>query len=122
MIAPRDQPCCGALMVHSGLEDQAAAMARRMIEIFEARGGGHDRDQRGGVRIDDEGVWTSAARRSGVGGAGAAFSAKCRDIAEILCELPPRGASATRCGMRVAYHDACHLRHAQGICASRVSC
>ncbi len=35
VVAPADQPCCGALMVHSGLEEQAAAMARRIIEIFE---------------------------------------------------------------------------------------
>ena len=33
--AAADQPCCGALMVHSGLEEQAAAMARRIIELFE---------------------------------------------------------------------------------------
>ena len=33
---PPNQPCCGALMVHSGLEDQAAAMARNIIALFEA--------------------------------------------------------------------------------------
>jgi glycolate oxidase iron-sulfur subunit len=35
VIVPGDQPCCGALMVHSGLEDQAAAMARAIIAMFE---------------------------------------------------------------------------------------
>src|ERR1035437_6846159 len=35
VIAPQDQPCCGALMVHSGLEEQAAAMARKIIALFE---------------------------------------------------------------------------------------
>jgi len=28
VVTPADQPCCGALMVHSGLDEQAAAMAR----------------------------------------------------------------------------------------------
>ena len=43
-----------------------------------------------------------------------AFSAKCRDISEVLAELEPR-ARRGRVDMRVAYHDACHLQHAQGV-------
>ena len=35
VITPQDQPCCGALMVHSGLEEQAAAMAREIIDLFD---------------------------------------------------------------------------------------
>jgi glycolate dehydrogenase iron-sulfur subunit len=43
-----------------------------------------------------------------------AFSAKCRDISEILVQLEPRATRhALRC--RVVYHDACHLQHAQNI-------
>jgi glycolate oxidase iron-sulfur subunit len=43
-----------------------------------------------------------------------AFAAKCRDVAEFLAELEPRAARrALR--LRVAYHDACHLQHAQGV-------
>ena len=44
----------------------------------------------------------------------AAFSAKCKDISEILCELEPR-AERHPLKLRVAYHDACHLQHAQRI-------
>lgn len=42
------------------------------------------------------------------------FSAKCKDVTELLCELEPQ---ATRhpLKMRAAYHDACHLQHAQGV-------
>jgi glycolate oxidase iron-sulfur subunit len=43
-----------------------------------------------------------------------AFSAKCKDIAEILCELDPQ-AQRNPLKLRVAYHDACHLQHAQGV-------
>jgi len=43
-----------------------------------------------------------------------AFSAKCRDISEVLAELEPR---ATRhpIPLKVAYHDSCHLQHAQAV-------
>ncbi|HEV2619351.1 MAG TPA: heterodisulfide reductase-related iron-sulfur binding cluster [Acidobacteriaceae bacterium] len=114
VITPPGQPCCGALMVHSGLDEQAAAMARKLIACFEAAnvdsiavnaaGCGSTMKQYGYLLRDDP-AW---AARAG------AFSAKCRDITEILTELP---AQATRhpLPLRIAYHDACHLRHAQGI-------
>jgi glycolate oxidase iron-sulfur subunit len=42
------------------------------------------------------------------------FSAKCKDITEILCELSPL-AERHPLKLRIAYHDACHLQHAQGV-------
>ena len=44
----------------------------------------------------------------------AGFAAKCRDISELLAELEPR-APRHPLPLRVAYHDACHLQHAQGV-------
>jgi glycolate oxidase iron-sulfur subunit len=114
VITPQNQPCCGALMVHSGLEEQAAAMARKLIEIFDranvdtivinAAGCGSTVKEYGHLLRDDP-KWADRAR---------AFSAKCRDITEILCELTPV-APRNPLPLRIAYHDACHLRHAQGI-------
>lgn len=114
VIVPQDQPCCGALMVHSGLEEQAAAMARAMIEVFEradvdtvvinAAGCGSTMKEYGHLLRDDP-QWSERART---------FSAKCKDIAEILCDLAPV-APRHPLAMRIAYHDACHLRHAQGV-------
>ena len=43
-----------------------------------------------------------------------AFAAKCRDVSEFLAELEPR-ATRHALRLRVAYHDACHLQHAQGV-------
>ncbi len=114
IVIPQSQPCCGALMVHSGLEAQAVHLARQMIAAFEsanvdtivinAAGCGSTMKEYSHILRDDP-VWATRA---------AAFSAKCKDISEILCDLP---AQATRhpLPMRVAYHDACHLRHAQAI-------
>ena len=114
VVIPRSQECCGALMMHSGLDEDAAEHARRMIVTFEAAkvdtivinaaGCGSTMKEYGHLLREDP-VWVERA---------AAFSARCKDISEILTELPAR---STRhpLPMRVAYHDACHLRHAQAI-------
>jgi len=114
VVIPRTQACCGALMVHSGLEDQAAHFARQMIAAFEsanvdtivinAAGCGSTMKEYGHILRDDP-AWADRA---------AAFSAKCKDISELLCDLPAQ-APRHPLPMRVAYHDACHLRHAQAI-------
>ena len=114
VITPANQPCCGALMLHTGLEAQAATMARAIIALFEAAnvdtvvlnaaGCGSTMKEYGYLLRDDP-QWAVRA---------AAFSAKCKDITEILCELEPI-APRHPLPMRIAYHDACHLRHAQGI-------
>ncbi len=114
VVVPQDQPCCGALMVHSGLETEAAAMAKRIIALFEqaevdtvlvnAAGCGSTMKEYGHLLRDDA-QWAARAQ---------AFAAKCRDVAELLAELDPK-AARTPLPLRIAYHDACHLRHAQGI-------
>ena len=101
-------------MLHSGLEDAAAALARKMIAVFEAAkvdtivinsaGCGSTMKEYGHLLRDDP-AWAGRA---------AAFSAKCKDISELLCELGPQ-APRHPLKLRVAYHDACHLRHAQGV-------
>ena len=114
VIIPREQQCCGALMLHSGMESEAAALAKKMIAVFEAAevdtivinaaGCGSTMKEYGYLLRDDP-AWAARA---------AAFSAKCKDISEILCDLEPR-AQRHPLKMRVAYHDACHLQHAQGV-------
>lgn len=114
IFIPPSQQCCGALMVHSGLEDDAADFARRMIATFEAAnvdaiiinaaGCGSTMKEYGHLLRDDP-AWAARA---------VTFSAKCKDISEILCELPAQSPRHPL-PMRIAYHDACHLRHAQAI-------
>jgi glycolate oxidase iron-sulfur subunit len=114
VVIPKEQGCCGALMVHSGLEEEAIELAKNMIAAFEATevdtvvinsaGCGSTMKEYGYLLRDDP-AWASRA---------AAFSAKCRDISEILCELDPV-APRHPLKMRAAYHDACHLQHAQGV-------
>ena len=116
VVIPPAQGCCGALMLHSGLEDEAAAMARRFIDVFEpvlaevdaivinAAGCGSTLKEYGHLLRDDPAY----------AGRAAALAAKCRDVSEVLADLEPR-APRHPLRMRVAYHDACHLQHAQGV-------
>ena len=114
VVIPQEQGCCGALMVHSGLENDAIVLAKNMIAVFEkanvdtivinSAGCGSTMKEYGHLLRDDP-EWAARA---------AAFSAKCKDIAEILCELEPQ-AKRHPLKLRIAYHDACHLQHAQGV-------
>ena len=116
VVIPPDQGCCGALMVHSGLDEGAAALARRLIDRFEqtgvdtivtnAAGCGSTLKEYGELLRDDP-VYGARA---------AAFAVKCKDISEVLAELEPR-APRHPIPLTVAYHDACHLQHAQGVTA-----
>jgi glycolate oxidase iron-sulfur subunit len=116
VIVPRDQGCCGALMTHAGEETMALQFARRTIDVFEAAnvdviainaaGCGSAMKEYGHLLRDDP-RYAERAK---------ALAGKCRDISEILAALAPR-AIRHPLPMRVAYHDACHLNHAQGVSA-----
>lgn len=113
VIVP-DQGCCGALMTHTGREEEAISAARKMIDAFapldldyivvNAAGCGSNLKEYGHLLRDDP---VYAARAN-------VFAAKCRDVSEVLAELAPR-AKRHPLRMRVAYHDSCHLAQAQGI-------
>jgi glycolate oxidase iron-sulfur subunit len=115
VIAPPAQGCCGALAVHAGREEEARAFARRTIETFEAAGVerivvnaagcGSSMKEYDRLLADDP-VWAARAQ---------VFAAKVRDVNELLIELGPPRAVRHPIELRVAYHDACHLAHAQGV-------
>ena len=116
VIIPRAQGCCGALMLHSGLEQDAAELARQFIDTFEAEaadidtlvinaaGCGSTLKNYGHLLRDDP-VYADRAQT---------LADKCQDISELLAELPPQ-APRHSVPLRIAYHDACHLQHAQGV-------
>ena len=102
--APRRPRCCGSLQLHSGEEPAAQRCARETVAAFagydtvivNAAGCGSGMKEYGAL-IDDR-----------------QFSGKVSDVHEFLAAV---GSRATRhpLPLRVAYHDACHLAHAQGI-------
>jgi glycolate oxidase iron-sulfur subunit len=109
---PRAPRCCGALQLHAGADEEARAAAKRTIEALEhhdrvlvnAAGCGSAMKDYGHV-LRDEPEWAERA---------AAFAAKVQDVSELLAETEPR-AERRPVPLRVAYHDACHLAHAQGV-------
>jgi glycolate dehydrogenase iron-sulfur subunit len=114
VVAPREQSCCGALFVHAGQEKQAEELARKTITVFEranvdtvvinAAGCGSSVKEYGHLLRDDP-EYAERAQR---------FAAKCKDIGEFLAELSPV-AERRPLPLRVAFHDSCHLQHAQGV-------
>ncbi|CAN5723059.1 heterodisulfide reductase-related iron-sulfur binding cluster [soil metagenome] len=112
VAAPSSPRCCGALMMHTGYEVAAKAMAKSTIDAFEgcdlvavnAAGCGSAMKDYAHL-LSDESGWEERAQR---------FSAKVRDVTEILGEGEPV-AERHPVPLRVAYHDACHLAHAQGV-------
>jgi glycolate oxidase iron-sulfur subunit len=114
VVVPRSQRCCGALSEHAGREPEALARARRLIDAFAAAdvdtvvvnvaGCGSTMKEYGRLLRDDP----EYAERA------AAFSAKVRDVSELLAELDPV-APRHPIEARLAYHDACHLGHGQGV-------
>jgi glycolate oxidase iron-sulfur subunit len=116
VVIPAGQGCCGALSMHGGRRAEAAGFARRLIAEFERAGvdaiivnaaGCGSAMKEYGELLAGDGGWAPRA---------AALSGKVRDFTEFLAELGP---AAVRHPLPVsaAYHDACHLGHAQQITA-----
>lgn len=110
VIVPGDQGCCGALSLHSGRDDEAERFASDLVARF------GDVDQLDAVIINAAGCGSTLKEYAGLlhDDRAATFAAKVSDVNEFLAGV---GSVATYrpLPMRVAYHDACHLAHAQRI-------
>jgi glycolate oxidase iron-sulfur subunit len=110
VIVPRRQGCCGALALHLGARDRAAALAEELAAVL------------AGSTAD----WV-VSNAAGCGAllreydhllpgneAAAAVARRARDALELLAEvgLPAASAALPR---TVAVHDPCHLAHGQGV-------
>lgn len=114
VLTPRSSVCCGALHVHNGHVEAAKEMARRTIAVFE-------RDEVDAVVLNSAGCGSTMKEYGSLlagdprwAARAAAFSARVKDISEFLDGIgltQPMNAVP----MTVAYHDACHLAHAQGV-------
>jgi glycolate oxidase iron-sulfur subunit len=116
VVVPGGQSCCGALAMHAGEIDLARAFARTNFDAFPP---------------DVDAIVTNAA---GCGSAmkecpllfagrpeesrASAFAVRVRDVSEFLVDLGVANPPGLAAPLTVAYHDACHLAHAQGITAA----
>jgi glycolate oxidase iron-sulfur subunit len=113
VVVPREQVCCGALALHVGEEARARSLALDNLRAFPddvdaivttAAGCGSGLQEYG---LLFEGSTDEARARR--------FASRVVDVAQFLdglgvSDLPPLSAPVV-----VAYHDACHLAHAQGV-------
>ncbi len=116
VVIPPDQECCGSLQAHNGDFEIARRLARKNIDVFgryeidalvmNSAGCGALMKEYGEYLKDDPAYKEKAERLSRI----------VKDLTEVLAKIgvvpPPRPFRH-----RVAYHDACHLVHAQKIAA-----
>lgn len=114
VLIPKSQSCCGALAAHTGAMDQAQKSARHNLAAFP---------------IDDVDAIITNAAGCGSGlheyplwlrgtedeHAATEFASKVCDVSVYLNRMGIVPPPATSEPLRVAYHDACHLAHAQKV-------
>jgi glycolate oxidase iron-sulfur subunit len=105
--APEAPRCCGALQYHEGDHDDARELARETMDAL---------DDYDAIVVNAAGCGSAMKDYGHLVGDGqsAAFAEKVKDVTELLAGDAPR-AERKPVELRVAYHDACHLAHAQGI-------
>jgi glycolate oxidase iron-sulfur subunit len=113
-VIPAGQRCCGALAAHTGAQDAARATARHNLTAFD-------------VDDVDAVITTAAGCGSGMREYGLLFAGRPEqddaqrladrvvDVSVFLAALGLREAPALEHELVVAYQDACHLAHAQGV-------
>lgn len=115
-VIPKHQNCCGALSMHTGAAGQARALARQNLRTFPK---------------DVDAILTNAAgcgsgmREYGLlfkglseEKAAEAFAQQVKDVSVFLDQLGLKTPGPLPKPLKVAYHDACHLAHAQGVQAA----
>jgi glycolate oxidase iron-sulfur subunit len=116
VVVPPGQVCCGAIHYHSGEEGPALDLARENLRAF-------DPDDFDAVVVNAAGcgaMLKDYAHLIGPEGSeadralAARFAAKVKDVSEFLVALGPV-APRHRVPLKVTYHDACHLCHAQQV-------
>jgi glycolate oxidase iron-sulfur subunit len=116
VVIPRGQGCCGALAMHTGELELARAQGRRNLMAFPR---------------DIDAILTNAAgcgsgmkeyplifKGTDLEADAEAFAGLVQDISQFLDILGLVEPAGVKVGVKLAYHDACHLVHAQGIAAA----
>jgi len=115
VIIPPDQGCCGGLGMHTGDQASARDLAKINLRAFSS---------------EVDAILTNAAgcgstlREYPLLFAGSeleanakTFAAKTMDISVFLAQLGIEAPPSLPAPVKLAYHDACHLAHAQGVTA-----
>jgi glycolate oxidase iron-sulfur subunit len=113
VIIPKGQVCCGGLALHTGDQSSARLLATTNLRMFTtdvdaiittAAGCGSSLHEYPLLLQETE--WAEAAE---------IFSAKAVDVSVFLDQLGIESPPALPQSLKIAYHDACHLAHAQKV-------
>ncbi|MEA2212827.1 MAG: glycolate oxidase iron-sulfur subunit [Solirubrobacteraceae bacterium] len=112
-VVPSGQGCCGALAMHTGAAEEAKALARRNLQAFPGDIDAIVTNAAGcGSGMHEYSLLFKADPEADVA---RAFSDRVVDISTFLAALGPVAPPPLSEPVVVAYHDACHLAHAQGV-------
>ena len=111
-VVPRGQGCCGSLAMHGGRAQQARRLARRNLAAFPSDVDAVIANAAGCGSGMREYALLFAGERDEA--AARALADRVVDVSAFLDELGLITAPAAE-PLRVAYHDACHLAHAQKV-------
>ncbi|MBP7998679.1 MAG: glycolate oxidase subunit GlcF [Chloroflexi bacterium] len=112
-IIPPRQGCCGSLAMHTGQAQQARALARHNLSVFPADVDALVTNAAGcGSGMKEYGLLFTGEPEAAQA---EALARRTKDVSEFLAELGLRPPAPLPSPLKVAYHDACHLAHAQGV-------
>lgn len=115
VVIPRGQGCCGSLSMHIGEAKQARQLARRNLAAFPTDVDAIVTNAAGcGSGMHEYGLLFAGEPEAD---AAHAFAHRVKDVSVFLAELGLDAPPPLLEPMTLAYHDACHLGHAQGVTA-----
>jgi glycolate oxidase iron-sulfur subunit len=115
VVLPEQQGCCGAASHHQGELEQTRELARDLVKRFEAAAAEQPLDA---VLVAASGCGHTLKQYPQLLEGNASFSAPVLDVHEFLINLGLSDDFRARLqplALKVAYHDACHMIHGQGI-------
>jgi glycolate oxidase iron-sulfur subunit len=113
VVIPKEQSCCGALAAHTGVASQAKQFAKHNLKAFAKDIDAILTNAAGcGSGMHEYGLWLKGEAEEAEA---QAFSKRVKDVSVFLSELGFQPPKPLRKPLKVAYHDACHLAHAQGV-------
>jgi glycolate oxidase iron-sulfur subunit len=113
VVVPRQQVCCGALPAHTGALAFAKRLARKNLRAFPMDVDAIVTNAAGcGSGMHEYALWLEGDAEES---AARDFIKKVRDVSVVLDDLGFIAPPPLKSQLVVAYHDACHLLHAQQV-------
>lgn len=112
-LIPDAQVCCGALAAHTGAMWQAKNFAKENLKAFPGDVDAIITNAAGcGSGLHEYPLWLKGEAEEE---SAKSLSQKAKDITVFLAGLGIKTPPAPKQALKIAYHDACHLAHAQGV-------